>query len=274
MSQAERPRADASRLPAGACPSSRVALPVGTLVITDLHLAPFGDERTSRFVRLCDQLEGVPALVCLGDLFDMWVCRRQVRLAGSAPVLDALERLVRRGTEVHLVPGNRDALLGAWFERRTGGNLHRDGFVGELPGGGASVFVHGDALCTLDKSYLRLRSLWRFWPVRLISWLAPLWFARRVGSRLRGFSEATKPTKLPEEKAIQGDAIRRVMHEAGASVLVCGHAHDARDEPVPRAAAEPQRWIVVGAWGWDRDLLQIGKAGRLDLDSWANISAP
>ena len=77
MSQAERPSADASRLPAGACPSTRVALPVGTLVITDLHLAPFGDERTSRFVRLCDQLEGVPALVCLGDLFDIMPCRQQ-----------------------------------------------------------------------------------------------------------------------------------------------------------------------------------------------------
>jgi len=81
------------RLPDGACPTTRVRLTAGTLVITDLHLAPLGDERTGRFVQLCDQLEGVPALVCLGDLFDMWVCRRQANMEGSVPVFDAFERL-------------------------------------------------------------------------------------------------------------------------------------------------------------------------------------
>ena len=258
------------RLPAGACPTTRVGLPEGTLVITDLHLAPLGDERTRRFVQLCDQLEGVPALICLGDLFDMWVCRRQASMEGSTPVLDAFERLVRRGTEVHLVPGNRDALIGAWFEKRTGGRLHRDGFVGELEGGARAVFVHGDALCTRDMSYLRLRSLWRFWPVRLISWMAPMWFARRVGSRLRGLSESTKPIKLADEKAIQPDAVRRVAREVGASALACGHAHDVRDESLGEGG-DPLRWIVVGAWEWELDLLRIGKAGSLELDSWATI---
>lgn len=263
---------DPERLPDGACPATRVRLTEGTLVITDLHLAPLGDARTARFVQLCDQLEGVPALVCLGDLFDMWVCRRQASMEGSVPVLDAFERLVRRGTEVHLVPGNRDALLGAWFERRTGGRLHPDGFVGELDGGERAVFVHGDALCTRDTGYLRLRALWRFWPMRLVSWLAPMWFARRVGSRLRGISESTKPTKLPDEKAIQRDAVRQVAREAGATALACGHAHDVRDEPLGDEA-HPLRWIVVGAWEWERDLLRIGRGGSLDLGSWANISA-
>ncbi len=263
---------DPARLPDGACPATRVKLAEGTLVITDLHLAPLGDERTARFVRLCDQLEGIPALVCLGDLFDMWVCRRQARLEGSVPVLDAFERLVRRGIEVHLVPGNRDALLGPWFEKRTGGRLHRDGFVGELDGGQSAVFVHGDALCTRDTGYLRLRALWRFWPMRLISWLAPMWFARRVGSRLRGISESTKPRKLPDEKAIQRDAVREVARAAGAASLACGHAHDVRDESLGDEA-QPLRWIVVGAWEWERDLLRIGRAGSLELGSWATISA-
>lgn len=270
MTRAEGLGAPPERLPAGACPTTRVALSEGTLVITDLHLAPLGDERTNRFVQLCDQLEGVPALICLGDLFDMWVCRRQAGMGGSVPVLDAFERLVRRGTEVHLVPGNRDALIGAWFEKRTGGRLHPDGFVGEMEGGECAVFVHGDALCTRDTGYLRLRSLWRFWPVRLISWLAPMWFARRVGSRLRGISESTKPIKLAEEKAIQRDAVRRVAREARATALACGHAHDVRDESLGEGL-DPVRWIVVGAWEWEQDLLRIGEAGSLQLGSWATI---
>ena len=91
---------DPARLPDGACPATRVRLAAGTLVITDLHLAPLGDARTSRFVQLCDQLDGVPALVCLGDLFDMWVCRRQASMEGSVPVLDAL---VEAGHEIAAV---------------------------------------------------------------------------------------------------------------------------------------------------------------------------
>ena len=259
-------------LPAGAIPSTLVDLPVGTLVITDLHLAPLGDERTERFVRLCDGLEGVPALVCLGDLFDMWVCRRQARMEGSRPVLEALERLARRGVAVHLVPGNRDALLGAWFDRRTGGRLHPDGFVGLLPGGARAVLVHGDALCTRDRGYLRLRSLWRLAPVRLVSWLAPMWFARRVGARLRGLSESVKPTKLPEEKAIQRAAVLEVAAATGAAALVCGHAHDARDQALAGADGAEVRWLVVGAWGWASDLLRVGPDG-LEVGSWDTIPA-
>jgi len=109
--------------------------------------------------------------------------------------------------------------------------------------------------------------------MRLISWLAPMWFARRVGSRLRGLSESTKPTKLPDEKAIQRDAVRQVAREAGATALACGHAHDVRDEALG-GGDEPLRWIVVGAWEWERDLLRIGRAGSLELGSWATISAP
>lgn len=263
---------DAAALPAGAVPVTRVPLPEGTLVITDLHLAPLGDGRSERFTRLCDGLEGVPALVCLGDLFDMWVCRRQAGMEGSGQVLDALERLARRGVAVHVVPGNRDALLGPWFDRRTGGSLHPDGFVAELPSGERAAMVHGDALCTRDRGYLRLRWLWRFPPVRLVSWLAPMWFARRIGARLRGLSEASKPTKLPDEKAIQRAAVTGVAALTGASALVCGHAHDARDEALEGAGGEPVRWIVVGAWGWERDLLRVGKAG-LETGSWDNIPA-
>ena len=77
--------------------------------------------------------------------------------------------------------------------------------------------------------------------MRLISWMAPMWFAdRRVGSRLRGLSESTKPIKLADEKAIQPDAVRRVAREVGASALACGHAHDVRDETLGEGGDPPE----------------------------------
>ncbi|MEM9176867.1 MAG: metallophosphoesterase [Myxococcota bacterium] len=272
MATSAPPAEDA--LPEGAIPTDRVALGAGTLVLTDLHLAPLGDARTEAFVRWCDAVEGAPAVVCLGDLFDAWVGRRQARVEGSRDVLAALRRLVERGIAVHLVPGNRDLVLDEAFDAVTGGTLHAEGFVADLDAGAMAAFVHGDALCTLDVDYQRLRRLWLWGPLRFASRHAPLWFARWIGRRMRRLSETRKPLKLPEEKSIRPAAVRRTAAETGAGVVVCGHAHEARDEQLEAGdGGLAVRWIVVGAWGWDRDLLVVGPGGALELTSTAAASS-
>ncbi|MEL6715880.1 MAG: hypothetical protein AAFP86_19025, partial [Planctomycetota bacterium] len=194
-----------ARLPVGSLPpDAPISLAPGTALITDLHLAPLGDARTDRFELDCAAFEGAPRLIVLGDLFDVWVGPKQARLAGSERVLRALRRLVDAGTAVEVVPGNRDTLLGAAFERATGATLWREGFVATLgPAGRRVAFVHGDALCTLDRGYQRLRRLLRSGPVRWASRRAPLWFARRIGHRLRAESEGRKPFKLADERSIR-----------------------------------------------------------------------
>lgn len=262
-------------LPAGSVPVDRVALATGTVVVTDLHLAPLGGPRVDAFGAWCDGLKDVPAVCCLGDLFDTWVGRRQATIPGSAQVLDALARLVARGVDVHLVPGNRDALIDEDFERRTGGSLHSEGFVASLEGGGTATFVHGDGLCTLDLDYLKLRRLWRIGAVRGLSRHVPLWVARRIAARLRGASETSKPLKLPEERSIRPAAVRAIAEATSASTVVCGHAHEARDEELRGADGAPTvRWIVVGAWEAERDLLTVTPGGGLTLGASATISAP
>ena len=266
-------------LPRGSVPTDRVALPAGTLVITDLHLVPLGDERSEAFVAWCDALVDVPVLVCLGDLFSVWVGRKQARIPGTKAVLDAFARLVERGTRVHLVPGNRDAILDEAFASETGGGFHLEGFVGFLEGdidgtdGGArATFVHGDALCTLDRSYLRLRRLLRRGPLRFATRHGPFWLARWVGSRIRGASESAKPYKLPEEKSIRVDAVRALAAVTCVSTVVCGHAHVLRDEVLAGGdGGTPIRWIVIGEWESEGDLLRIGADGGLELMSSATI---
>ncbi len=262
-------------LPRGSVPTDRVALPAGTLVITDLHLVPLGDERSEAFSAWCDALVDVPVLVCLGDLFSVWVGRKQARIPGTKAVLDAFARLVERGTRVHLVPGNRDAILDEAFASDTGGGFHLEGFVADLDGseGGArATFVHGDALCTLDRNYLRLRRLLRRGPLGFATRHGPFWLARWVGSRIRGASENAKPYKLPEEKSIRVDAVRALATATRVSTVVCGHAHVLRDEVLAGVdGASPVRWIVIGEWESEGDLLRIGADGGLELMSSATI---
>ena len=229
----------------------------GTLVIADLHLDVSARAGTRGFEDWLDRLRDVPRLVILGDLFDVWVGPAQARLEGAPPVLDALRSLVRRGTAVELVPGNRDFLLGRAFEERTGVRLHAEGFVGRRDGGRV-LFVHGDTLCTRDVGYQRLRRVLRSAPIAWLAPRVPLSIATRLARRLRRASVRAVAAKLPEEKSIQRDAVSAAARAAQCATLVCGHAHAFRDETL-----EPGlRWIVIDAFGGDRDVLRVQADGR------------
>jgi len=258
-----------AHLPDGSVPTAELAIDSGAAAITDLHLAPLGDDRTRAFCDWADRLDGLPQLLILGDFFDTWVGAKQARIAGSADVLAALRRLSERGTAVHVIPGNRDALLDGSFEDASAATLHPEGFVGILPDGSRAAVVHGDSLCTLDRGYQRLK-VWRRAPVRFTSRHAPLWFARWIGTRLRAASENRKPFKLIEEKSIQESAVQSLAAQTRAQVVICGHAHIARDEPI--VGGEVTRWIVVGAWREDRrDGLQVIAGDGTDGESGAPL---
>lgn len=271
-----------------------VPLEEGTLVIADLHLDVTSPELVAPFARWLDDLARVPRLLILGDLFDVWVGPAQAHLDGAAVVLDAMRRLTERGTAIELVPGNRDFLLGRSFEERTGARLHADGFAGAVIGavragadsdlagadvaeghaadgeaadGGAAegrttrriLFVHGDTLCTLDRGYLRLRRVLRSRAVRWLSRRMPLPIGMRVARRLRRASVKALAAKRPEEKSIQRDAVVATARAAACGMLVCGHAHEFRDERL----AQDVRFVVVGAFGGARDVLRLDARGGL-----------
>lgn len=250
----------AARLPAGSVPTDTLTVPAGAVVVTDLHLSPEGDPRTDAFITWWNaRLPRPPMLIVLGDLFDTWVGPKQGRLEGSARVLAFFRDLAAQGIEVHLVPGNRDALMGADVEEAAGASVHLEGFLGMLADGSRAVFVHGDGLCTLDTGYQRLRRIWRCGLVRGASRWVPLFVARAVARRLRRRSERAKPLKLAAERAIRPEAVDALASATDAALVVCGHAHDPQDSRAPGGA----RWIVVGAFGEGRgaEVLELRASG-------------
>ncbi len=245
------------------------AIPIepGTLVIADLHLDVSTQPGTRGFEAWLDRLHDVPRLVILGDLFDVWVGPAQARLPGAPAVLDALRALVTRGTAVELVPGNRDFLLERSFEARTGARIQREGFVGEQRSA-RTLFVHGDTLCTRDVGYQRLRRVLRSGPVQWIAPRVPLAIGTRVARRLRRASVRAVAAKLPDEKSIQRDAVVAAARAARCTALVCGHAHEFRDERLEGGL----RWIVLDAFGGARDVLRVEPDGRFEPRSSVSLS--
>lgn len=248
---------------------NEVSLARGSLVIADLHLDAAEIASCKLFTDWLQGLEPVPSLAILGDLFDVWVGPAQGRMPGAALVLDTLAALVQRGTSVLVVPGNRDFLLDASFEARTGATIQREGFVG-LVGDPAhpsrALFIHGDTLCTLDHGYQRLRKSLHSAPMQWLAPRLPLWMGTKIAKRLRRASVNAIAQKLPEEKSVQESAVRALAAEHEAGVVVCGHAHAFRDVALDHGP----RWIVLDAFGGEHDLARIGENGAITCE-WSGV---
>jgi UDP-2,3-diacylglucosamine hydrolase len=248
----------------------RIHLEVGACVIADLHLdvGPSGAEPRA-FLELLARLRGRPRLVILGDLFDAWIGPAQLELAAAQRVVAALRALVDSGTQLEIVHGNRDFLLEQRFEAASGARVHPHGFVAELDGGARTLFVHGDEFCTLDRGYQRLKRVLRSRPLLWAAPRLPRSLALGVARRLRKASVNALAVKPSEEKQQQRAAVGEWAAASDCSVVVCGHAHKLRDEPVAAPGGAEARWIVLDAFGGRRDLLTVGKNGRIELGSSA-----
>ncbi|MFN0007659.1 MAG: UDP-2,3-diacylglucosamine diphosphatase [Planctomycetota bacterium] len=241
-------------------PLPEIRLEPGTKIVADLHLDLGDAERSGEFLGWLAQQKGIPRLVVLGDLFDVWVGPAQERLPVGPVVLDALSDLVRSGTRLEILHGNRDFLLDERFEARTGARIHPRGIVG-LTGGSRILLIHGDELCTKDLGYQRLKRVVRSGPVRALSRTLPLPVATSLARKLRRSSVRALSVKLPEEKALQESACRELAALHRARTVVCGHAHRFRDETL----ADGTRWIVLDAFGGAKDALEVGVSDLLSI---------
>jgi UDP-2,3-diacylglucosamine hydrolase len=245
-----------------------VRLEPGTLAIADLHLdvGPSGGAH-EEFVEFTRSIAGVPRLIVLGDLFDAWIGPAQMELPSAQRVVSALIALTASGTAVDVVHGNRDFLLERRFAALTGASVFPDGLIGAI-GGERILWIHGDELCTRDAGYQRLKRVLRS---PTVQWLAPRLprpVALGLARRLRKASVQALAAKPDAHKEQQPDVAATLAAREGCATVVVGHAHRHRDE-ILRAVApgNPQgvRWIVLDAFGGERDLLEVGPGGRITL---------
>ena len=239
--------------------STTIPLEPGLEVIADLHLDPADSDECGRFAAWLDSREGLKRLVLLGDLFDAWVGPAHARMDGAQEVFGALRGVVSRGGAVELLWGNRDFLIDEKVASEAGARLCRDSLLAVNESGERALFVHGDELCTLDTSYQRLRRVLRSrWVTGLLLRL-PLFMTLWLARRLRSGSKRAVGSKPPEEMAMQADVVMNLSRRSSARVLVCGHAHRWRDEVVEDGV----RWVVLDAFGGERDCLCVDSSGRL-----------
>ncbi len=228
--------------------------------IADLHLTA---ERPAAIALFCAFLgsarERLERLYILGDLFEYWVGDDGLAEPECAPVIAALASATRAGLAVSVMHGNRDFLLGSGFARHTGCQLLADPHSLTLYGV-PTLLSHGDALCTDDAEYQRLRARFRdpAWQRQVLS--RPLPERLEMARSLRRESERAMSGKDEALLDVNDDAVTALLAEHQAVQLIHGHTHKPGRYPVALDGQRATR-VVVGDWYTTSSVLTAGPRG-------------
>ena len=230
-----------------------------TLLISDLHLDAAHPAIAGQFLAFLErEAPGSDALYILGDLFEAWLGDDDPDPAARA-VIAALRRLVDGGVPCFVMHGNRDFLIGERFCRETGATLLDDGTIAERHGCRV-MLMHGDALCTDDVSYQRLRRIVRHPFVRWGFNRLGLAQRRVIAQRLRAGSRRHVGMTAPEIMDVNAAAVSQAFRSSGVDTLIHGHTHrPAVHELV--ADGRPVRRIVLGDWYAQGSVLEWSREG-------------
>jgi UDP-2,3-diacylglucosamine hydrolase len=232
---------------------------VAFLFISDLHIEANRPEITEQFVDfLSSEARGADALYILGDLFESWV-GDDAPDAGQRAAIDAIKSLTSTGVQCFVMHGNRDFLLGPQFCQDTGAHLLPDPLIVTLYGERVLV-MHGDALCTDDRAYQRLRATVRDadWQRRFLALSAAqrraLAGAARTGSQAHTASMEYAITDVNEA------SVAAVLKAAGAATLLHGHTHRPGIHTLSLEGRACTR-IVLGDWYTQGSVLRWDSTG-------------
>jgi UDP-2,3-diacylglucosamine hydrolase len=232
---------------------------VTTLFISDLHIDASSPEVTEQFLSLLDrEARDADALYILGDLFESWV-GDDAADSDQTAALAGIKALTSNGVPCFVMHGNRDFLLGSQFCALTGARLLADPVIITLYGESVLV-MHGDALCTDDGAYQRLRATvrdadWQRQFLRLsVASRRALAGAARAGSQAHTAAVAYTITDVNPE------SVAAAMRSAGVATLLHGHTHRPAIHPFT-VDGRPCTRIVLGDWHTQGSVLRWNRGG-------------
>jgi len=229
------------------------------LLISDLHLEEGRPDITRAFLDLLtDRARGAESLYILGDFFEAWI-GDDAMSPFQRSICEALRALSDSGTQVFLMHGNRDFLIGKAFCKAAGCTLLPDPSV-VMFNGEPVLLMHGDSLCTRDEAYMRMRRYLRnpltLWVLRHL----PLSTRHKLARKLRSESRAQTRMKANDIVDVTPEEVPRIMTEFGVKTLIHGHTHRPAIHKLQIGDQTAQR-IVLGDWDREGWALQIDEQG-------------
>jgi len=226
---------------------------------SDLHLDPSTPDIAARFLRfLAGPARGSHSLFLLGDLFEAWVGDDDPEPA-HREVIAAIAAVVRAGTLVYVMRGNRDFLIGERFCADSGAILLEDPAIVSVAGAPA-LLSHGDGLCVDDRAYQKLRALVRDETVRAGFSRLSLDARRRLATEARAGSREHLAGAAGYITDVNPSAVETLMRDADVALLIHGHTHRPGIHRF-QSDGKARTRIVLGAWHDDAMVLRSDPTG-------------
>jgi UDP-2,3-diacylglucosamine hydrolase len=230
------------------------------LFISDLHLSGDRPETVQLFLDfLSHRATLADHLYILGDLFDIWIGDDDEQ-SPIPQITEALKILSASGTQLSLMHGNRDFLIGEEFCQRCGADLLADPTNLKLFGT-TTLLMHGDLLCTDDQAYQAFRQ-----QVRATSFIEqftalPLEARRIQAKSYREQSGEANAEKSEEIMDVNQETVSAYIRKHAADRLIHGHTHRPADHRLMVDGEEKVR-LVLGDWHADHaEIISLSDAG-------------
>ncbi len=237
--------------------------PLPVYFAADVHLDDKRPEITARFERfLQNTAANGQALYLLGDIFESWIGDDDPS-ALAKRIQEQLRQLTRKGLRCYFLPGNRDFLLGEKWLQAAGVTALPDPSLlppEDCPAGlqGKVLLSHGDALCSDDRAYQKIRTMLR----------DPQWqkdFLSQPVAQRQAFAQAARAQSREYVAAaddaimdVNQDAVEALLQQYHATVLIHGHTHRPAMHRWP--SPEDRTWrqrLVLGDWHHQSSYLRL-----------------
>lgn len=243
------------------------------IFISDLHLCESRPEITASFLRFLQEIAPTAhSLYILGDLFEYWAGDDEIEDPHHQKVVLALSALKDSGTQVYLMHGNRDFLIGSDFCNTSRVTLLADPCLIDLFGT-KTLLSHGDALCTDDVAYQAFRQQVRDqkWQSAFLS--QTLMARKQQVEAIRQRSEQEKTGKSSEIMDVNQESVTALLTKYGfPTLLIHGHTHRPNAHTIVLDGHKITRW-VLGDWYEQGSYLLCDRNGcrNIELTSVNNI---
>lgn len=218
-----------------------------SLFISDLHLSPQRQDLCDAFQRYCDRAVGAENLYILGDLSDAWVGDDD-DAETALLIKSTLRKLVDAGTNVQLMTGNRDFLMGQQLADECGLTLLKDPSLVEIYGR-KLLLLHGDSLCVDDAEYMAFRAQIQNPDAQALLMTQSLEDRRNLAAQLRQQSQSANATKTEDIMDVNQVEVSRQLQAHNVSLMIHGHTH----RPNIHELGDGSKRYVLGDWdtlGW------------------------
>ncbi len=228
-----------------------------TYILADVHLLPDSQHPINQtFVHFLNQQACYSQqLFIIGDLFESW-SGDDVCIPLYQTEINAIKRLTEQGVAVFIGYGNRDFLMREAFWQTSGAQWIDDEQVVEIQGQDY-ILLHGDSLCTNDKSYQRMRKLFR---ANWFQWLflkLPTRKRLAIAQNLRQQSQQAGQRKPFKYMDVNPNALQACFaRHPQAQHLVHGHTHRPAHNQINTTHGMRDLW-VVGDWRPNAQILKI-----------------